>query len=241
MAEAATQQSAPVVKPVQAKKIKVDGKKIAYFNTFALSFATFFGVALIFNTIGALINHNAKKANWYFDIPFLGSVLSFDIANGLPSVVLLAFLVLALAIAGLVTVSKITDAESLKKSWCVNAKVFMAITALFGVSAIATAIYSLMSIKKGAGKAEGSLWLNGFLPTAIMGAVSFGIAAISKAIANGKTALVRVMSYIAISVASIAFIMMFIDQMIYLHKKSSSSYDYDDLLDGLDSLNNLLK
>lgn len=220
MAEAATQESAPVVKPVQAKKIKVDGKKVAYFNTFALSFATFFGVALLFNSIGCLIVHTSKKTlpmGWYFDIPFINNILSWDITSGLDGHVLLGVLVLVLAIAGLVTVNKITDADALKKSWCVSAKVFTAIALLFGISAITTAIYSLMIIKEGCGKAEGSLWLNGFLPTAIMGGTSFGIAAISKAIANGKTALVRVMSYIAISVASFAFILMFIDQMVQLH------------------------
>jgi hypothetical protein len=231
MAEAANQQPAPVVKPVQAKKIKIDGKKIAYFNAFALSFATFFGIALIFNAIAGF-----TKGKWSFGIPFSGIFLSWDISY-VPNIVILAFIALAMSIFGLVTVNKITDADALKKAWCANAKVFMVLTTGYVVAAIATCVYSLMYIKDGAGPTQKALWLNGFIPTLVMGGVSFGIAAISKAIAGGKTALVRVMSYIALTVASIAFILMFVQQLVSIHgKKSSSSYDFDDYSDLWDLL-----
>jgi hypothetical protein len=224
MAEAETHQSAPVVKPVQAKKLKIDGKKVAYYNAFATSFAIFFGVAVLFNAIGILITTQAKKASWSFGIPLSSIFASWDISY-VPNVVLFAFLALALAIFGLLSINKITDAEALKKAWKCNSKVFFLLAGLYGVAALATCVYALMYIKKGAGPTQKSLWLNGFIPTLVMGGVSAFIGAISKSIANGKTALVRVMAYIAISIASVSFIMMFIEELVDIHSKKSSALD----------------
>lgn len=238
MAEAANTQPAPVVKQVKAKNIKIDGKKVAYFNTFALSFATFFGVALIFNAIGSLIS-TQTKGYWHFGIPFAGLFTGWDL-SAVPTVIILALMTLVCGIAGLVTVNKITDADALKKAWCCNAKVFFGLTALYVLAMVATCLYSLCSIKKGAGSMQKNLWLSGFIPTLVMGGVSFFIAFMSKSIAAGKTALVRVMSYIALSIASLAFVMVFIDHFVEYYSKKGSSYsDYDDLQNSIDSLYDL--
>lgn len=237
MAEAETQQSAPVVKPVQAKKVKIDGKGAAYFNTFAISFAIFFGVALIFHSIGALIT-SQTKGSWTFGIPFSGLFTSWD-NSYVPNAIILAFLTLICGIAGLVSVNKITDADALKKAWKCNFKVFGTLSLLYAIAFIATCIYSVCSIKKGAGPAQKSLWLSGAIPTVVMGGVSCFIAFMSKSITAGKTALVRVMSYIALSVASIAFVMVFIDHFVEFYSKKSSS-SYDDIDNYLDIWNSLL-
>ena len=222
MAEAETQKPEPVVKPVKAKKLKIDGKKVAYWNAFAISFVTFFGVALIFNAIASIIT-NQTKGEWYFSVPFSGLFTSWDIAYGLPSTVIISTIALGLGIFGVATVNKITDADALKKAWKCNAKVFGVLTALYALSVCLICVYSLMNIKKGAGEFQGQLWLSGFLPTLIMGGVSAFIFAMSLSITKGKTALVRVMSYIAVSVASLAFAMIFIERMIVIHSKSSTS------------------
>ena len=227
MAEAETQKSEPVVKPVKTKKLKIDGKKVAYWNTFAISFATFFGVALIFNAIASIIT-NQTKGEWYFGIPFSGLFTSWDIAYGLSSTLILAAIALGLGIFAVATVNKITDAEALKKAWKCNAKVFGVLTGLYALSLCLTCLYSLMNIKKGAGDFQVDLWLSGFLPTLIMGGVSGFIFAMSWQIAKGKTALVRVMSFVAVSVASLAFAMVFIERMVVIHSKKSASSILDD-------------
>jgi len=232
MAEAANQQPAPVVKQVQTKKIKIDGKKVAYYNAFAISFATFIGVAVIFNAIAGF-----TKGKWSFGIPFSSILLSWDISV-VPNIIIFGVLALVLAIFGLTSVNKITDADALKKAWGLNKRFFGLIAAAYAINLVTIAIYSLMSIKKGAGKFQAELWLESFIPSLVMGAVAFGISSISKAIAGGKTQLVRTMSYIALSVASVAFIMMMVEQLVSIHGKKSVS-DIDDLEEGLDYLKGL--
>ena len=231
MAEAETQQSAPVVKKVQTKKLKIDGKKVAYWNAFAISASIFFGIAIIFNAIASLIT-SQTKGEWYFGIPFSGLLTAWDITYNLPAVVILATLVLGLGIFGVVTVNKITDAEALKKAWKCNAKIFLGLAALYAVSLVLVGIYSLMSIKKGAGEFQKDLWLSGFLPTLIMGGVAAFIGFMSVEIAKGKTALVRVLSYVAVSVAAVAFTMMFVERLVTIHSKKTS-YDTSSTLDSL--------
>ena len=97
MAEAETQKPAPVVTKVKAKKIKIDGKKIAYWNAFAISGSIFFGVAIIFNAIASLIT-SKTKGEWYFGVPFSGLLTSWSNAFNLPSEVILAALVLGLGV-----------------------------------------------------------------------------------------------------------------------------------------------
>ena len=227
MAEAATQAPEPVVKPVKAKKFKIDGKKAAYWNAFAISFSVFFGVALIFSAIASIIT-SQTKGEWYFDVPFLGLATSWDVAYGLPATVIVSAIGLALGIFAVVSVNKITDAEALKKAWKCNAKIFGTLTGLYALSLCLICVYSLMNIKKGAGEFQKDLWLSGFLPTLIMGGVSAFIFAMSVSIAKGKTALVRVMSFIAVSVAALAFTMIFIERMIVIHGKGSSSSVLED-------------
>lgn len=227
MAEAETQKPEPVVKPVKAKKLKIDGRKVAYWNAFAISFATFFGTALIFNAIASIIT-NQTKGEWYFGIPFSGLFTSWDITYGLPSSLILAAIALGLGIFSVVSVNKITDADALKKAWKCNAKIFGVLTGLYALSLCLTCLYSLMNIKKGAGDFQGQLWLSGFLPTLIMGGVSGFIFAMSVSIAKGKTALVRVMSFIAVSVAALAIALVFTERMIVIHSKKSASSVLED-------------
>ena len=233
MAEAETQKPAPVVTKVKAKKIKIDGKKIAYWNAFAISGSIFFGVAIIFNAIASLIT-SQTKGEWYFGVPFSGLLTSWSNAFNLPSEVILAALVLGLGIFAVTTVNKITDAEALKKAWKCNAKIFLGLTTLYALSLVLICIYSIMNIQKGAGEFQKDLWLSGFLSTLIMGGVAGFIGVVSLAIAKGKTVLVRIMSYIAVSVASLAFMMMFIERIVTIHSsKSTSTSELKSLWDAL--------
>ena len=123
----------------------------------------------------------------------------------------------------------------MKGSWKCVRNVFIVIAAIEVVKMIALAIYSLCGIGEKSGVEQGYLWLNGFLSNSLAALAATGIAFIAHAIANGKTAVLSVMRFVALGVAAVACILVFVSTIVnFYNKKSSSSYstsDYSSILD----------
>ena len=234
MAEAKPTLEKPVVEQVKMPKMKVDGSKIAYVNAFATAGALFFGVATIFSAIAGFTN-----GKWIFGIPFDGLVREFSI--GMYAKFFWGILTLALALLSFFTVSKITDASAISKAWNCIAKISLVVLVLFGIEMLCMILTSLIGLGKKSGVVQKDLWLSGFLPTAIMAATTCGIMFIAKAIAAGKTQLLRVMTLVALGVGSVACVLVFISEIVGMYGKKSAYDEYDDLLDEYDSYLNLFK
>lgn len=230
MAEAKPTLEKPVVEQVKMPKMKVDGSKIAYVNAFATAGALFFGVATIFSAIAGFTK------SWIFGIPFDGLVRAFSI--GMYAKFFWGILAIALALVSFFTVSKITDASAISKAWKCIAKISLVVLCLFGIEMLCMILTSLIGLGKKSGVSQKDLWLSGFLPTAIMAATTCGIMFIAKAIANGKTQLLRIMTLVALGVGSVALVLVFISEIYGMYGKKSSGYDY---LDDYDSFLDLLK
>lgn len=222
----------PVVDPVSMPKINMDKHKLAVTNAWAMALAMFLGYSAIFSAIAGF-----TKGKWSFAIPFFGRFMGTN--SAVPTIIMAGLFALAFAIYGIVTLKKVTDAEATKKAWGCIANVFLGFVVVYVLNMIGIVIYSLMSLGR-KGFEQGDLWLSSFLPTVICaigaGAISFMAGRISK----GQTSLLRVVSLIAICIASVGFIIVFVQQLVSYYSKSSSSssmYDdygsYSDILDGL--------
>lgn len=226
--QAASTPEKAVVDPIKMPKMKVSGSTIAKLNSWAIAGAIFFGYATIFAAIAAF----TKK--WSFGIPFIGVI--FGNNTGSVSLMLLtALATVALSVFAIVTIGKITDAEALKKSWHCIANTFLGIAVVYVIDMIGIIMYSLMSIGRKSFD-QGDLWLSSFLPCVILCAGAVAMHFIAKSIAAGKTAILRVLSIVAISVAAVALVLVFIAHMVNFYGKSSTkSYsDYYNSLFDLD-------
>ena len=214
------QQQGALVEPVKIPKMKIAGDKVAGINAFAISFAVFFGAMTIFSAIAGF-----TKGDWSFGIPFMGAAF----ANvGLASTLITGLLAVVFAVIGLVTIGKITDRESLTKSWNAISKVFFVLTCIYVMSMVGIALYSLFALGK-KGLDHGDLWLSSFLPNFITAVVAGVMAYMSKMIAGGKTAVLRALSIVAIGVASIGLVLVIVQTLVgFYGEKSSSSSSYED-------------
>ena len=208
----------PVVEPVKMPKIKIEHKKLATVNAFAIALAMFLGYCTIF----AAISGFTKK--WDFAIPFFGRFMGTNAA--VPTSLLAALFAVVFAIFGFVSLGKVTDAEATKKSWDLVSKVFFGFVIVYIVDMIAIVIYSLLSIGRGKSFDQGNFWLDSFLSTVICCVGAGVMAYIGKQIAAGKTSLLRIASLAATALAIIGFIIVFIQILVNFYgDKSKSSYD----------------
>ncbi len=218
----------------QMPKVKFTSKKMAYINAFSIAFAIFFGVAAIFAAVAGFTN-----GKWDFGVPFIGTFFGGNVYPG-SSLYMTAVFVLIFGVLSLLTVRKITSLDDMKGAWKKVAGVFAVITAIFAVEAVATAIYALMAVGEKSGVSQKYLWLSSFLPIIINGLVAFGVTFMAKQIVAGKTQVLRIASYVAIAIATVAFILVFIQTLVnFYDKKSYTDYLDDDayeLLEGLEGL-----
>ena len=230
-----TEAAKPVVEPVKAPKMKMPAASLAKMNAWAIAGATFFGYCAIFSAIAGF-----TKGKWTFALPFFSRF--FGSNAGVPSLILAVLFAVLFAVFALVTINKITDAETTKKTWGCISKTFLAFCVVYVIDMVGIVIYSLLSLGRKYFD-QGDLWLSSFLPTVILCAGSLGMFFIAKAIAAGKMSMLRMMSFIAIGIASAAFILVFIQTLVnfYGGKKASSLDDYSDMTpsDALDILNGL--
>jgi hypothetical protein len=219
----------PVVDPVKMPKVQADNKVIATVNAVSMTLATFMG----WMTIWAAIASFTKKG-WGVGIPFAGLLLGAN-ASYLGTIFACGLLTVLFAVIGLITARKITDINAMKDSWKCARNFFILVAAIEVVKMISLAIYSLCGIGEKSGVEQGYLWLNGFLSNSLAALAATGIAFIAHAIANGKTAVLSVMRFVALGVAAVACILVFVSTIVnFYNKKSSSSYsssDYSSILD----------
>ena len=164
---------------------------------------------------------------WSFNIPLLGVL--FANTGVVPTMFIATLLAVAFSIIGVLSINKITDANALKKSWQCVAKVFCALGIIYAVSMLAVALYSLMGAGKKSGLSHEDLWLSCFLPNLIMALTAGGMFFLARAIANGKTALLRILGIVSVIVAGIGLVLVVIQTLVnfYGETKSNSIYDYD--------------
>jgi hypothetical protein len=226
------QQSAkPVVGAVKMPKIKLAGDKAAAVNAFAVAFAAFFGFVAIFAAIAGF-----TSGDWSFGVPLLGIVVA-NVSVGALTLIT-AVLAAVFGVVGMMTLGKITDAKALAKSWQCVAKVFFVLAAIYVVTMVSLAIYSLLGA--GAkGLDQGALWLSSFLPNLITAVAAGVMGCIARQIANGKTAMLRMLSFAAVGIAGVALILVIIQTLVGFYGSKTSSgygkdygdYDYSNLLD----------
>ena len=224
----------PVVDPVKMPSVKADNKIIANINAVCSCFAMFFGVMALFAGISAF-----TKGKWSIGVPFIGTL--FGANSGDVSVAFIAALAsVAAAVVGLITARKITDLNAMKASWKSVRNVFVVIATIFAIDMVAIALWSLMSLgRKGYG--QGSLWGSSFVGSLISVLAAGGVAFVANQIAAGKTQVLSMVRFIALGIASVALILVFIQTLVGFYAKStkSSIYDYDD--EDYSSLMNLFK
>ncbi len=230
----ASSSAKPLVDAAKMPKMKLSSEKLANINAFASAFAIFFGIAAIFSAIAGF-----TKGKWSVGVPFIG--IFFSNASLVSNLVLTAIFALCAGIIAIMTVHKLTDAESVKKAYGKVACVTLGIAAFFAIEMVATAIYSLMTIGANKTVNQGTLWLSNFLPQLIMCANAVLVCFLAKQIAAGKTEMLRLVNYLALGIAILAFLLVFIQSMVNLYgKKSSSSYlddsDYSSITDLYKSL-----
>jgi len=201
---------------VAETKMKSSGEKAAILNAFALSFAVFFGFASAFSAIAGLI-----KSDWTFNIPFMGAILSN--VNYISIAFVTALLAVVFAIIGLITIKKATDKNALSRSWYCVSKVFLVLTIIYSVVLIAIALYSLLGVGRKSGVSHKDLWLNNFLPNLILAVGAGVVCCYAKAIAKGKTAVLRAFSAIAITIAAAGLILVVIQTCIGFYDSKSSN------------------
>lgn len=227
--DAKHQSNGAVVEPIKIPKMRIAGDKAASINAFAISFAAFFGTLAIFQAIAGFID------KWSFGIPSVVNVLFANVGDA--GAVIMGLLAVAFGIVGLLTLGKITDATALSKSWGVVAKTFFVLATVYVVSMVGIMIYSLLSLGR-KGYNQGGLWLNSFLPNVITAGLAIGMALMAKKISDGKTAMLRVLSMIAMGAAGVGFILIVVQTLVgfYAQKGTSSSNgsssgDYGEMLD----------
>ena len=226
--------NAPVVDPVKMPKMKISSSALAKMNAWAIAGATFFGFCAIFVAIAGF-----TKGKWIFSFPIFTAILGVNATSFVSTALLVALFAVLFGVFAIITINKITDAETTKKTWACIAKTFLAFAVVYAVDMVGIIIYSLMSIGR-KHYDQGPLWLSSFLPTVILFGGALGMHFIARAIAHGKTGLLRVMSIVAVCIAGVALILVFIQSMVSFYGKSSKS-SYEDLLDDYSGLFDLLK
>ena len=211
----------PVVEPVKMPKINIEKKELATLNAFAIALSMFLGYCAIFAAIAGFTN------KWVFLVPFFGRFMGTNVS--VPTALLAALFAVLFAIFGFVTLGKVTDAEATKKSWKLVSKVFLGFIVVYAVDMVGIIIYSLMSIGRGRSFDQGAFWLSSFLSTVIC-CIGAGVMwFMGKQIAAGKNSLLRVASLAAAGLATVGFIIVFIQQLVSFYGNSSTSrYDSDD-------------
>ncbi len=231
----------PVVEPVKMPTIKkADNKFIAAVNAISISLACFFGWMTIFAAIASF-----TKKGWGIDIPLVGWIFgnNFGSFGGSVDITLLAtgLLTVLFAVAGLISARKITDVNAMKSSWKCARNVFVVIAAIEIFKMIALAIYALCGLGKAAGVQQGYLWLNGFLSNTLAALGAAAIAAIAHMIAAGKTQVLSIMRFVALGIAGVACILVFISTLIGFYGNKTSSFSSSSSSSSLDSWLELLK
>jgi hypothetical protein len=219
---------APIVPNVQLPKLTMPQEPLATLNAFSIALSIFFGAISIFGAIASF----AEK--WSFGIPIISP---FNIA-GIPAVFITAFIAVVFGVIGLFTVGKITDAEALRTSYSKAGGFFTILSIIFTSIAIATIFYALFGLGKKSGVVQKTLWLNGFLPAILVAITTIASTIFTKQVAAGKTALLRLFSFISLGVAVIGFILVTISTLVGFYGESSSSYDYDDIYNSYQNLFN---
>ncbi len=223
----------PVVEPVSMPKINIDKRKLAITNAWSMALAMFLGYSAIFCAIAGF-----TKGKWLFSIPFFGRFMGSN--SAVPTIIMAGLFALAFAIYGILTLKKVTDAEATKKAWGCIANVFLGFVAVYALNMVGIIIYSLMSLGR-KGFEQGDLWLSSFLPTVICAIGAGTISFIAGRIAKGQTSLLRIVCFIAIAIATIGFIIVFVQQLVSYYGKTSSNSVYDDYRSYSDILDGLLK
>jgi hypothetical protein len=213
--------SAPVVPNIKIPKLHTPQGLLATINAFSIAFATFFSVNSIFGAIA-----NFTKGEWTFSIPVIGQ---FSVVKDSSTLFMTAFIAVVFALVGLLTLKKITDAEILKKAYTKISSFFAIISVILTSIAAGTIIYALLALGEKSGVDQGDLWLSGFLPALILAATSVAVTVLTAKIASGKTALLRVLSLIALCVAAVGFILVVISTLVNFYAEKSSPYqkEYD--------------
>ena len=223
-----------VVDPVKMPKMKADNKLIAGINAASITLATFMGWMAIFAGIAAF-----TKKGWGVSIPFADFLLGVNM--GYTTVAFGAgILCVVLAIIGLITAGKITDINAMKSSWKCARNFFVVVAAIEIIKMVTLAIYSLCGIGEKSGVQQGYLWLNGFLSNTLAALGAVGIAFVSHAIATGKTTALSVMRFVALGVAAVACVLVFVSTIVnFYNKKTTPSSSLED--SDWSSLYNLFK
>ncbi len=218
----------PVVDPVKMPKLKIENKKLAAINAWAIALSMFLGYCAIFAAIAGF----TKK--WDFSIPFFGRFMGSNAA--VPTSLLTALFAVVMAIFGFITLGKVTDADATKKSWKIISKVFLGFVFVYLIDMIGVIIYSLMSLGRGKGFDQGSLWLDSFLSTVICCVGATVLWYVGKQIAAGKTSLLRIASLAAAGLAAVGFIIVFIQLLVSFYSKPTINDYYDDYRDATDQV-----
>jgi len=224
-----------VVEPVKMPKVKADNKFIAGLNAVCISLAVFFGWMTIFAAIAGF-----TKKGWGVGIPLVGTILGAN-TDQMSIAFVAGFLSVLLAVAGLITARKITDVNAMKDSWKCVRNLFIVIAGIEVLKMLCLAIYSLLGIGEKSGIDQGYLWLNGFLSNTLAAIAAVGIVFIAHAIAQGKTQVLSIMRFVALGIAGVACILVFISTLIGFYGNKTSSFSSSSSSSSLDSWLQLLK
>ena len=224
-----------VVEPVKMPKVKADNKFIAGLNAVCISLAVFFGWMTIFAAIAGF-----TKKGWGVGIPLVGTILGAN-TDQMSIAFVAGFLSVLLAVAGLITARKITDINAMKDSWKMVRNLFVVIAGIEVLKMLCLAIYSLLGIGEKSGVEQGYLWLNGFLSNTLAAIAAGAIVFIAHAIAQGKTQVLSIMRFVALGIAGVACILVFISTLIGFYGNKTSSYSSSSSSSSLDSWLELLK
>jgi hypothetical protein len=221
----ATQEQQPLVQPVKMPKMKMPGNRAATLNAFALSFAAFFGFMTIMAAIAGFTD-----GEWLFNIPLIGTVLAN--VSIVSTVLTTALMAVLFAVVGMLTVSKITNIEDVKKAWCGVARVFLVLALIYAATMVSIMIYSLLAIGSKSGVSQSNLWLVNFIPNLITMAAAGGMWLIARQIANGKTAMLKILSILGVVIAGVGLILVIVQTLVGFYSGPS----VPSLPGGLDNL-----
>jgi hypothetical protein len=216
---------APVVPDVKIPKVNMPQGLLAPLNAFSIVFAAFFGVVSVFGAIAAFTA--AAKTSWSFGIPLINTFNTTSVST----LFVTAFVAAAFAVIGFITLKKITDAEALKKSYATASNVLTIVAVILTSITVATILYALLALGKSSGVSQGPLWLNSFLPVLIMTAMVIGAKILTKKVADGNTALLRVFGLIALGAGGLGFILVIVATLVGFYGSGSSSTSTDSIYD----------
>jgi hypothetical protein len=188
---------------------KINDKSFARLNTVAVVAANFLGATLIFSAFAGFF----KK--WHYYVPVVGNF--YNNTSLVETNLITAVIALALGIFGIAAIGKVRDMDTVKKTWCVAAKIFLVFTFIYAAELVATMLFSMLAISKESGVKQGDLWLNGFLGQMISAGICCGMFFISKAIADGKLRLAKNMSIVGISLAGAGFFLAVISIVVNMY------------------------